>query len=138
MKVCLIALFCMTLSACATTNDIENQRQDIRALAREISEVKMSALDRDGFTMGQLDRIDQAVKRMQDELSGPWDREECENYKPEAQKLFCHHKVMVADKTFDDMLESVTLQVDADFCRRATKEFPQWNSMRIAFCVEKK
>lgn len=85
-----LILAAIALTGCATNRDINNQWREHQALVVLVSAHKVEALDRQNDMLGQLEAQDRRIKRLENELQGDWDREECENYKPEAQKLFCH------------------------------------------------
>lgn len=125
----LLGVAVLLLTGCATRGELAAVRLEQRGLILDASVKHVEMLDRDSDTLGQLDALDRRVKGLEERLRGEWDRDECENYKPEAQKLFCRRKPMAVDKSFEDLADEVTRKVDALFCAKATEKW-----QKKAFC----
>lgn len=108
-------------SGCATRGALDEQRKETSALSREVSEKYVKLLGHNGDILSQLDSLLRRVEAVESRINGDWDRSDCEYYKPEAQKLFCHRKPTLADRPFDELAEKVARQVDAEFCKKATE-----------------
>lgn len=93
-RILVVFIAVLSLSGCATRGALEQEIFDRKAVVNtvhmKVIECRDEArTDRDFFAR-ELDKMDARIKALADSMLGAWDREECERYTPEAQKLFCH------------------------------------------------
>ena len=89
-------LAALGLSGCASRGSVREVQSDIsrvetEAISRSVQHT-ITLSDLSKIFSSQVEALRQRIEQLQGEMLGEWDRPECENYKPEAQRLFCKRK----------------------------------------------
>jgi hypothetical protein len=87
VRFALLAVLLSGLTGCATRGELVHERFETD---QKIGSARLSALGHDQDIINQMERIEKRIEAVERDIRGPWDREECERYKPEAQQAFCH------------------------------------------------